>query len=214
MCGRPAPSFYVAPNPLEDAAPPSVPPGLPAQLLMRRPDVGRAEQNLIAANAGIGLAYADFYPRFTLTASAGVESADYSTLLNWQSRVASIAPAFTLPVFTGGRLKANLAAAKARYDQSLAAYINQVLVAYGDVEDALTDLGAFSDEVGHLRIAVDASEDYLRMARVQYRQGLTDYLLVTDAEAKLLANQLSLARAIDLRTGAAIRLVKALGGGW
>jgi multidrug efflux system outer membrane protein len=214
LCGLPAPSFAVVPNPLKDAAPPSVPPGLPAQLLARRPDVAEAEQNLIAANAGIGIATADFYPRFTLTASAGLESADYSTLLNWQSRLASIVPAFTLPVFTGGRLKANLDAAKARYSQSMAAYVNQVLIAYGDVEDALTDLQALTNEVEHLHIAVSASEGYLRLAQVQYKRGLADYLLVTDAEAKLLANQLSLAQAINLRIAASIRLIKALGGGW
>jgi multidrug efflux system outer membrane protein len=214
LCGHPAPSFSVVPHPLGDVAPPSVPPGIPAQLLTRRPDVAEAEQNLIAANAGIGVATADFYPRFTLNASAGLESASYSTLLNWQSRVASIVPAFTLPVFTGGRLKANLDAAKARYDQSMAAYVNQVLIAYGDVEDALTDLQALTNEVEHLHSAAEASEGYLRLAQVQYERGLADYLLVTDAEAKLLANQLSLAQAINLRMAASIRLIKALGGGW
>ena len=214
LCGQPAPSFAVAPNPLHESTPPAVPPGLPAELLGRRPDVAEAEQNVMAANAQIGVATAEFYPRFTLTSSAGFESADVSTLFNWQSRVASILPSISIPIFQGGRLRANLAASKARYEQTVATYVNQVLVAYGDVEDGLTDLHALSDEVGRLSDAVGASQNYLRLAQVQYRQGLADYLIVIDAERTLLANQLSLAQAVNLQMGASIRLIKALGGGW
>lgn len=214
LCGRAAQSFAVAGRPLEEGAPPAVPPGLPAQLLMRRPDVAEAEQNLIAANAQIGVALADFYPRFTITGQAGVESAGYSNLINWQSRMASIAPGFSLPVFTGGRTRANVEAARARYSQALAAYTNQVLIAYGDVEDSLTDLAAFADETSRLRGAVAASAEYVRVAGVQYRQGLVDYLTVTDALRTLLANRLLLAGAVYLQKAASIRLFKALGGGW
>jgi multidrug efflux system outer membrane protein len=191
-----------------------VPPGLPAQILARRPDVAAAEQTVVALNAQIGVATAEFFPRFMLTSSAGFQSANLSTLFNWQSRVASISPSVYLPIFEGGRLRANLDATKARYQQAVAAYVNQVLIAYGDVEDALTDLHALSDEVGSLREAVAASRNYLRLAQVQYRQGLTDYLIVIDAERTLLANQLSLAQAVNLQMGGSIRLIKALGGGW
>src|SRR5213593_3494360 len=214
LCGQPAPSFAVAANPPHESAPPAVPPGLPAQLLARRPDVAAAEQTVVALNAQIGVATAEFYPRFTLTSSAGFESANLSTLFNWQSRVASISPSISIPIFEGGRLRANLEATKARYQQAVAAYVNQVLIAYGDVEDALTDLHALSDEVATLREAVSASQSYLRLAQVQYRQGLADYLIVIDAERTLLANQLSLAQAVNLQMGASIRLIKALGGGW
>jgi len=99
LCGRPAPSFAVAVNPLGEVSPPAVPPGLPAQLLARRPDVAEAEQNLVAANAQIGVATAEFYPRFTLTSSAGFQSADISTVFTWQSRVASILPSVSIPIF-------------------------------------------------------------------------------------------------------------------
>jgi len=149
-----------------------------------------------------------------LTSSAGFESANLATLFSWQSRVASISPSVSIPILEGGRLRANLDATRARYQQAVAAYVNQVLIAYGDVEDALTDLHALSDEVGTLREAVSASQNYLRLAQVQYRQGLTDYLLVIDAERTLLANQLSLAQAVNLQMGASIRLIKTLGGGW
>jgi len=214
LCGRPAPSFAVAVNPLGEVSPPAVPPGLPAQLLARRPDVAEAEQNLVAANAQVGVATAEFYPRFTLTSSAGFQSADISTVFTWQSRVASILPSVSIPIFEGGRLRANLEATQARYRQVVAAYTNQILVAYGDVEDALTDLYAFTDEVGSLRGAVSASRDYLRFAQAQYKYGLVDYLIVIDAERTLLANQLSLAQAVNLQIGASIQLIKALGGGW
>src|SRR5713226_8540899 len=214
LCGQPAPSFAVAANPLLESAPPAVPPGLPVQLLARRPDVAAAEQTVVALNAQIGVATAEFYPRFMLMSSAGFESANVETLFNWQSRVASIAPSISFPIFQGGRLRANVDATKARYQQAVAAYVNQVLVAYGDVEDALTDLHALTDEVGTLREAVSASQNYLRLAQVQYKQGLTDYLIVIDAERTLLANQLSLAQAVNVQMGASIRLIKALGGGW
>jgi len=214
LCGQPAPSFAIAANPLQESTPPALPPGLPAQLLVRRPDVAEAEQYLVATNAQIGVATAEFYPRFMLTASAGFESANIATLFNWQSRVAAISPSISVPIFQGGRLRANLAATKARYQQAVASYVNQVLIAYGDVEDALTDVHALSDEVKSLREAVSASRDYLRMAQVEFRDGLVDYLIVVDAERTLLANQLSLAQAVNLQMGASIGLIKALGGGW
>ena len=214
LCGRPAPSFAVAANPLHQASPPTVPPGLPAQLLARRPDVAEAEQNVVAANAQIGVATANFFPRFMLTGAAGLQSADLSTLFTWQSRAASIVPSVSFPIFEGGRLRATLEATKAFYRQTVAAYVNQVLIAYGDVEDALTDLRAFSDEVGNLREAVSASQNYLRLAQAQFKYGLVDYLIVIDAERTLLVNQLSLAQAVNLQMGASIRLIKALGGGW
>ena len=214
LCGRPAPSFTVAPNPLHEGSPPAVPPGLPAQLLARRPDVAEAEQTLVAANAQIGVATAAFYPTFNLTGAAGFESANLSSLFNWRSAVASIAPSISFPIFQGGRLNANLEATEARYRQTVAAYVNQVLVAYADVEDALTDLHALSDEVGSLREAVSASENYLRLAQAQYKFGLADYLIVIDAERTLLANQLSLAQAVNLQMASSIHLIKALGGGW
>jgi multidrug efflux system outer membrane protein len=214
LCGRSAPSFNVAQNPMYEASPPVVPAGLPVQLLGRRPDVAAAERNVAAANAQIGVATAAFYPTFNLATFAGYESANLSNLLNWQSATAAAITSSVAPIFQGGRLKANLEAAKALHRQAVAAYVNQVLVAYGDVEDALTDLHAFSDEIVSLRAAVKASQDYLHFAQVQYKYGLVDYLVVVIAEQTLLANQLSLAQAVYLNVGASIRLIKALGGGW
>jgi NodT family efflux transporter outer membrane factor (OMF) lipoprotein len=214
LCGQSAPSFSVAANPLRETSLPEVPAGLPAALLTRRPDIASAEQLVRAANAQIGVATADFFPSFALTGSGGFESATVQRLLNWQSFTTSIVSGLTQPIFNRGRLKANLAATKAQYRQAVATYVNQVLIAYGDVEDALTDRQAMSTIVAHQQQAVDASRNYLRVAQVQYNNGLVDYLVVTDAERTLLGNQLLLSQALNLQLSASIRLIKALGGGW
>jgi outer membrane protein, multidrug efflux system len=214
LCGRPAPSFSVPPNPLHEGSPPAVPAGLPAAVLVRRPDVAEAELNVVAANALVGMATADLRPRFTLTGSAGFESTAIQSLFDWQSSLASIAQGIAAPIFNAGRLKANLQAVRAQYDQAVAAYASQVLIAYGDVEDALTDLHAQTSQVGSLGEAVRASERYRRLADVQYTNGLVDYLTVIDAERTLLANQPALAQATDLQMSASIHLIKAVGGGW
>lgn len=214
VCGRPAPAFSVPADPLLEAAPPAVPVGLPGELLTRRPDVAEAEQNVVSFNAQVGVATADFYPTFTLTGSAGFESANFEHILDWQSAVAAIGPSISFPIFEGGRLQNNLAAVKAQYQQSVAVYLNQVLIAYGDVEDALTDLHALTNEVDRLRAAVEASQRYLDAAQVQYKQGLVNYLIVIDAERTLLSNQLTLSQDINQQMAASIHLVKSLGGGW
>jgi NodT family efflux transporter outer membrane factor (OMF) lipoprotein len=194
LCGQAAPTFSVAVNPLRDVGPPAVPPALPATVLSQRPDVAEAEQNLVAANAQVGVATASLYPTFGLTGDAGFESGFLSSLFDWQNRLWSIAAGVSAPLFNGGRLRATLDATKAPYRGVVATYMNQVLIAYGDVEDALTDLHALSDQAVSLREAVMASETYLRVAQAQFRNGLVDYLTVTDAEGTLLANQLALAQ--------------------
>jgi multidrug efflux system outer membrane protein len=214
LCGLAAPSFTLAPNPLRDSVPPAVPPGLPATVLSRRPDVAEAEQHVVAANAQVGVATANLYPTFALTGAGGFESSLVESLFAWQSRVWSIVGGLTAPIFEGGRLRANLEATRAQYRQTLAAYVNQVLMAYGDVEDALTDVHAFTDEVTSLREAVTVSQTYLRLAQVQYQNGLVDYLTVVDAERTLLANQLAFTQSLNLQMTASIHLIKALGGGW
>jgi multidrug efflux system outer membrane protein len=214
LCGQPAPTFSVPANALREVSPPEVPVGLPAMLLTRRPDVAAAEQVVVSANAQIGVAMAAFYPQFSLSSFVGFESANLRNLFEWKSAVASIIGGLSQPIFEGGRLKANLAATRAQYRQTVTLYVNQVLVAYADVEDALTDLHAYTGEVGDLRTAVAASEEYLRLALAQFRIGLVDYLTVIDAERTLLANQLTLAQNVNLQVGSSIHLIKALGGGW
>lgn len=214
LCGRPAPLFALANDPLINPSPPQVPVGLPGQLLTRRPDVAEAEQNLIAANAQVGVAVAQFYPTFTLTGTAGFESASASQIFEWRSTLASIGPSISLPIFEGGRLTNNLKYVKARYNETLGAYTNSVLNAYQDVENALTDLHALTEEVENLKQAVGSSQGYYRISGVQYRRGLTNYLTVIDAERTLLSNRLTLAQTVNSQVAASIHLIQALGGGW
>jgi multidrug efflux system outer membrane protein len=214
VCGQPAPSFSVPVNALLEVVPPNVPPELPGELLTRRPDVAEAEQSVVSFNAQVGVATAEFYPTFSLTGTAGFESASFEHILDWKSKAASIGPSISAPIFEGGRLQYNLAAVKAQYLQAVAAYVNQVLIAYGDVEDALTDLHAITDEVTHMRAAVQASQDYVKIARVQYKQGLVTYLIVIDAERTLLSNQLTLSQDLNFQMEASIHVITALGGGW
>ena len=162
--------FSMLPAPLLGIRPPTTPAGLPGELLQKRPDVAEAEQNLVASNAQVGVAVADFYPVFTLTGSAGFESATAQNIFDWRSKFASLGPGVSVPLFEGGRLRNNLRYAKASYREFLAAYMNAVLIAYADVEDALVDLHALSDEVARYQEAVASAQNYLRVARVQYKQ--------------------------------------------
>jgi multidrug efflux system outer membrane protein len=191
LCGQPASTFGVAPHPLQRGTPPVVPPGVPAAVLARRPDIAAAEQNVVSANALVGVATAELYPQFALTGAAGLESSAIQSLFDWQSSLLSIAQSMTAPLFQGGRLHANLEAARAVFEQTVALYVNQMLVAYSDVEDALSDLHSFNAQADYLDGAVRASEGYRRLAEVQYTNGLVDYLTVLDAERTLLANQLA-----------------------
>lgn len=194
--------------------PPKIPAGLPAELLRRRPDVAEAEQNLAVASAQIGVAVSQYYPDLTLTGTAGWESLDFRHLPDWQSRIWSIGASVFQPIFTGGRIDASVEQARGRYLELLAVYRGQVLGAYRDVEDALTDLHLRSDASRALAQAVDSSREYLRLSETQFQQGLISYLQVIDAERTLLGNELSAAQLASLRLVSAVQLIKALGAGW
>lgn len=209
-----APSEFSLPVKVLDLAVPVVPAGLPAELLRRRPDVAEAEQNLAAATAQIGVAVSQYYPNLQLTASAGWESLSLRNLPNWQSRIWSIGASALMPIFEGGRIDAEVEQARARAQELLAAYRGRVLIAYRDVEDALTDLHERADAAQSLSKAVDASREYVRLADQQYRQGLTSYFTVIDAERTLLGTELSSAQLASQRLIATVQLIKALGAGW
>jgi multidrug efflux system outer membrane protein len=213
LLGRPPSEITVLVAPLE-LNPPVIPAGLPADLLRRRPDVIQAEQNLRAANAQVGVATAAFYPTFRLTGAAGFESIDVHHGLDWESRVWSIGPSVSFPIFTGGQLTANLEQAKARYQELSATYRGAVLTAFRDVEDSLTDLHLRADAAKAQDQAVAAAREYRRLAEVQYRGGLANYLVVIDAERTLLSNELSAVQILNQRLISTVLLIKSLGGGW
>lgn len=213
LLGRPPVQFSLDERPL-DAEPPQIPAGLPADILRRRPDVAKAEQNLAAACAQIGVAKANFYPVVKLTGAAGFESADIKDALDWENRVWSIGPSVSLPIFQGGQLRANLRQAKAKYQELEAAFRETVLIAFGDVEDALTDLHMRADQAQARAHAVDAAREYLRLAQLEYQVGLSDYRQVVDAQKALLDNELSVVQTLDQRMASTVLLIKSLGGGW
>ncbi|MFI5378557.1 MAG: efflux transporter outer membrane subunit [Tepidisphaerales bacterium] len=213
LLGRAPSELTIAVRPL-NVAPPAIPAGLPADLLRQRPDVAEAEQNLIAANAQIGVATAQLYPTFQLTGAAGFESPSFANALDWQQRFWSLGPNVSIPIFNGGKLTAAVAQAKARYDELTATFCGSVLGAIRDVEDALTDLHMRADQAAAQDLAVNASREYLRLADLQYRSGLATYLQVVDAERTLLSNELLAVQIRSQRLISTVVLIKSLGGGW
>ncbi len=213
LLGRPPTELALDPQPL-DTAIPAVPAGLPVDLLNRRPDVAEAEHQLASANALIGVATANFFPSFNLTGSAGFASDTIEHLTDWENRVWSLSPSIDAPIFQGGQLVAARARAKARYRELVADYRSAVLTAFRDVEDELSDLQLLADKAASLDATLTSAREYSRLTEVQYRQGLTTYLQVIDANQTLLNNELSAAQAHLDRLNATVLLIKALGGGW
>ncbi len=214
LLGRPPAAVSIAARPYP-MIPPQVPPGLPSEMLRHRPDVAEAEQNLIAANAAVGVATANFYPVVHLTGAAGYESFDLAHTLDWESRIWSLGPSVTVPVFEGGQLDASLQQAKARYDELMATYRGTVLVAFQDVEDALANLHHYSDEAESQQRAVQADREYLSgFVQVQYEKGLISYFQVISADRTLLTDEILSVQIAQQRMISTVLLIKALGGGW
>ncbi len=213
LVGQPASIFHLRRHELH-ATPPRVPAGLPSALLERRPDVAEAERELAAANARIGVAVAAFFPRINITGAAGFESATVLDVISPGSKIWQIGPSVSIPIFEGGRNDANLRATRARYDQQIARYRQQVLIAFQEVENALADLRTLTVQSEAQNRAVEASQRTLDLANQSYRQGAVTYLDITDAERTLFNNQRIAAQLLGQRMQATVQLIKALGGGW
>jgi NodT family efflux transporter outer membrane factor (OMF) lipoprotein len=215
LVGVEATAFHLDARPLEpDLALPAVDPGLPSQLLERRPDVAAAERRVAAANAVIGVARAAYFPVFTLTAGAGQESTQASNWLSAPSRFWSLGPQGVLTVFDAGLHAAQSAAARAAYDEQVANYRNSVLTAYQDVEDNLAALRQLELESVSQTAAVTATQGALDQANYRYKGGIVTYLEVVATENAALAARLA---AVDIETrrlSATVLLVRALGGDW
>jgi NodT family efflux transporter outer membrane factor (OMF) lipoprotein len=215
LVGQNPSEFQLSPNPLsENAAPPTIDPGIPSALLERRPDVAEAERRVAAANAQIGVARAAYFPQFTIAGSAGYNSVHSADWISAPSLFWSIGPQITLPVFEGGRLVAQTAHAKAAYSEQVATYRNTVLSAFQDVEDNLAALRDLERESQTEAEAVDAANLALQKSEERYAEGIVTFLEVSATETAALQAQLA---AINIRTRrltAAILLIKALGGGW
>jgi outer membrane protein, multidrug efflux system len=215
LCGRNASDFKVDIVPLTAETPlPEIPPGLPSQLLERRPDVAEAERRLASASARIGVAHAAFFPSLRLTGSAGYVSTELDSLLDPTSEVWSISPSVSLPIFAGGRNVANLDAAAARYDEAFAVYREQVLVAFADTENALANLQWLGQQARAQADFVDAARRSASISDERYRQGLVGYLESVDAERQRLQAERGAVQILSSRLVSSVFLIKALGGDW
>lgn len=193
---------------------PAIPADLPSDLLLRRPDIAAAEQQLIAANARIGVARAAYFPSIGLSAGIGSESVKLAQLFSGPAQVWSFAGNLAAPIFNNGAIAADVSAASARQQQALAGYEKVVQSAFADTLDALSAVRSSRDTELAQRKQLDAMREALRLARLRYDNGYSSYLEVLDAERSVFQLEQALADARLTRLQAAVSLYTALGGGW
>ena len=213
LIGKPPSEFSIAPAPLA-ASMPRIPPGLPSELLERRPDVAAAERRTASANAQIGVARAAFFPSLTISASGGYRSAEAADLFTAPSRFWSIGPAIAQSIFDAGLRRAQTEQAIAAYDASVAQYRQAVLAGFQEVEDNLAALRILEEEAQVQEDAVSAARESVTLTLNQYKAGTASYLNVVTAQTTQLANERTAVGILGRRLVAAVTLVKALGGGW
>jgi multidrug efflux pump len=195
-------------------APPLVPAGLPGDLLERRPDVAEAERQLASANARIGVAKAAFFPVVRLTGSGGYLSGDIDSLFKWDSRVWSIGPSVSLPIFAGGRNRAEYRRSQAAYQEAIAKYRQSILIAFGDVENSLAGIHHLANQAAAQDRAVANARRAAELATDRYRSGIVSYLEVVDASREALQAERGSAQLTGQRLALSVQLIKSLGGGW
>ncbi|KVC78168.1 efflux transporter outer membrane subunit [Burkholderia ubonensis] len=213
LIGEPASTFSLPPLPLA-AEPPVTPVGVPSALLERRPDIAAAERRAAAANEQIGVAISAFFPALTLSAQGGVQSSVWSNLFTLPARFWTVGPQLAATLFDAGLRAAQTEAARATYDQDVAAYRLSVLTAFQDVEDNLASQRILAQEIDVQRQAVDSAEHALAIVTNQYKAGTVDYLNVLTAQTTAFSAHQKLATIAGQRMVSSVGLVKALGGGW
>jgi len=192
----------------------AIPAGLPSDLLQNRPDILAAEHRLIGANANIGAARAAFFPSIRLTASTGRASNELSELFDGGNRAWSFVPQINLPIFTGGRLRAQLAVSKVDRDIAVAEYEKAIQVAFREVADALAQRSVVDEQLDAQRKHFDAAQAAYDLVKLRYDNGVSGYLEVLDAQRTLHTAQQSLVEVELARQASLITLYKVLGGGW
>jgi multidrug efflux system outer membrane protein len=193
---------------------PAVPAGLPSDLLEKRPDVRQAEQALVAANARIGVAKAQFFPTISLTGLFGWASVELSNLFTGPAQVWSWGGAAVAPIFTGGSLMGQFWASEAIQQQTLFNYQSTVQTAFREVDDSLADQKRTREQLEAQKRQVDALKEYARIARLRYDNGYTSFIEVLDAERSLFSAELTYAQTQGILFSALVNLYKAMGGGW
>ena len=214
LVGRPPEAITARPGTLADLSLPPVYPGLPSELLLRRPDVAEAEAQLVAAKANIRAARAAFFPTIQLTGSAGYASVALATLLGPGASVISLAVNAAQPIFDAGTLRGNLEQARGRYDELLADYRKAIVQAFTDVENALTALRYTAEQMALQQQAVDVAQRAADIARAQLAVGTVDVTTVLTVETTLFTDRDTLAQVRLAHFQALLNLYKALGGGW
>jgi multidrug efflux system outer membrane protein len=195
-------------------APPAVPAGLPSALLERRPDIRRAEQELVAANAQIGAAKAEYFPRISLTGFLGGQSRALTDLLSAPARVATASLGATAPVFNAGRTRGNVRLAEAIHREAIVNYQRVIYTAFRDVSDGLAAYTKTNEQRTQQERLVEALTASSQLATQRYQGGLDSYLPVLDAQRNLFQGELELARLRQQELASVVQLYRALGGGW
>lgn len=213
LVGQPASNFSVPVVPLR-ATPPPVPLGVPSDVLERRPDIATLERQMAYENAQVGIARTAFYPHITLSGQGGWESKDIASLLSAPSLFWSLGADALEPILQGGRNRANLAAARAAYDQAVANYRQSVLTAFQEVEDGISNLSTLSQALATQAAAVDDARKALDIANNRYVGGVTTYLDVINAQTTLLNSERLERQLLGQQMVSSVYLVKALGGSW
>jgi len=213
LVGQAPETFSLPFHPLK-LAPPAIPAGLPSDLLERRPDVAAAERRVAAQNAEIGVAIAAYFPVVHLTGQTGFDSGDLGLLFNWESRIWSYGPNIQFPIFEGGQISANVKQQRAAYEENVANYRQQVLVAFQDVEDSLSALRYLDRQAEAENRAFQAYEKALELTNSRYTTGLVSYFDVIQAQGLALDAEQLTVQIEGNRIASTVRLIKALGGGW
>jgi len=217
LLGKLPEQFSFADAPLA-SVPPAIPPGLPSSLLLRRPDIASAEATMAAANARISVARAAFFPTIALTASGGFQSTSLSSLFNWPNRTwalgQTLGNAITMPIFDSGHNLDRLDLAHAQYDEVVANYRQQVLVAFRDVEDNLTAQHLLSDQSDQQNKAAVATQMATDVLQKRYHEGDVDFFQVIEAQRDSLAAARAALQLRGQRFVTTVGLIRALGGGW
>jgi multidrug efflux system outer membrane protein len=201
-------------KPIDQLTVPGIPAGLPSELLERRPDIVRAEQQLIAANARIGVARALYFPRVSLTGAFGTASIHSDRLFDGPSEVWQLSGSALMPIFTFGAIEGQVKAAEAQQRQALFSYRQAILNAFRDVEDALVSTTKGREQLASQGRQVKALDNYARLAKLQYDAGKTGYLQVLDADRTLFDGQLAQVQTQTGTLNALIDVYRAMGGGW
>jgi len=214
LLGRPPGPIAREPMTLNEELPPAVPPGIPASLLERRPDVLQAEQLLVSANANVDAAKAMYFPTISLSGFLGGISGDLTQFLGGSGAVWSAGANLLQPIFQGGRIRRNVEAQRAAFDAAVAEYRKSALNAYREVADSLVTIQKLGDQRAFRQAGVDVLQDASDLARERYDSGLANYLEILTADRELFEQQLLLAQTRGAELRARASLYRSLGGGW